>query len=122
MTFAQLVTPSSDCCHCTEIPPKLLIPVAVITAVLPGQMLAGEAVAAAAVGVPEQGVNRRTLSKPMSLVPRSEVAWKRMIVVAEAVVMVYSCSCHAPAGRLWPKAGEVSAMKLLPPLIAKVKD
>ena len=113
----QPVTPSADCCHCNEMPAKALNPEAVITVLPPMQTEAGLAVAVAAAGVPLQGVTKRTLSKPMSDVPRSEVAMNRIMVVADVLVTVYSFSCHAPTGRLWPKAGNVREVKLVPPLV-----
>jgi hypothetical protein len=66
----------------------------VITVVFPEQTVAGVADAAATEGAPEQGVKMRRLSKPMSDVPRSLVARKRMTVVAEVLVSVYSLSAQ----------------------------
>ena len=96
---------------------EVLSLVAVTTVVPPTQTVAGRADAEAATGVPLHGVTKRILSKPMSERPRSEVARKRRTVVAEVLVTVYSYSVHVAA---WPRAGEVSAVKLLVLPVASV--
>src|SRR5690606_29658713 len=93
-------------------PPKVSRPVAVITVLLPVHTVAGDALATAATGIPVQGVSRRTLSRPISVVPRSEVARKRITVVGEVLVRVYSRSVHVAA---W--ASVASGVKLLPPSV-----
>ena len=97
-------------------PAKGSRPVAVITVLPPTQTVAGVAEALAATGVPVQGVSKRRLSKPISVPPKSEVAWKRMIVVAEVLLTVYSFSVQEAN---CPSAGDVNVVKLVPPLMEK---
>lgn len=88
-------------------------PVAVITVVLPWQGLAGVAEAVPAFGVPEQGLVIWKLSTPMSVAPKSEVARRRITVVADVDVIVRLTVVQVPAVvKIAPKR-----VKLAPPLV-----
>lgn len=86
---------------------------AVMTVVLPEHTDAGRAEAVPGFGVPEHGLVIWKLSTPISVAPKSEVARRRITVVAEVDVIVRLTVVHVPAVvKIAPKR-----VKLAPPLV-----